>query len=548
MNIQTQSEIELKLSAFEKLGDNPTEVDIKYVSYLFKIPLQTIRQWLEERAGEDFQIDLSPADDKECSIIGMKKKNIINSQSQVKEEEAQQKQIKNQSIKSQTEVKQNQDAKKKKQIDKIKQSDPNKKAQKTFKKQAKLAAIQAQYSTFEDCKTQDKNVINNQNLKLPLSIQTQKLVQQIDISNKINNIVQNIDNRNQLQQQQSYLIRKEAKQNKLLSQKKKLIRLEKEKHQKDMNAQFNQQNSQSKGQQKQCIIIIDDEINQKSQLSTNPNKEIIYYNYYSTQTQYKQHINEKLQLLQDLSYFQDKKIKKPIMQALQEIQLGQYKQSEYNIAKQNDQRQNKMITNQQKNHQQSQAYPLINQTQIQKFSVQNNEQIPKSKQQNEKNPLNTEPQNLNQQSLKSNSNVSQESQKLTQLPPQQLSNHISLDFNSQSITAQPNLINSTNKSSPNQTTPSQVQIQESLQQQQTYIGSELNLIQAQINQTIQGPILQNNTDKKLQLPNYLSELIQMFNKNSQALGQAVEQITAVSNQQMVLMEKLDIIYEYVNIK
>ena len=39
MNTSTKSEIELKLSAFEKLGDNPTEVDIKYVSYLLKIPL-----------------------------------------------------------------------------------------------------------------------------------------------------------------------------------------------------------------------------------------------------------------------------------------------------------------------------------------------------------------------------------------------------------------------------------------------------------------------------------------------------------------------------
>ncbi|CAD8145515.1 unnamed protein product [Paramecium octaurelia] len=541
MNMQTQSEIELKLSAFEKLGDNPTEVDIKYVSYLFKIPLQTIRQWLEERAGVDFQIDLSPADDKECSIIGgMKKKNIINSQTQVKEEEAQQKLIKNQSIKSQIDVNQNQDAKKKKQIDKIKQSDPNKKAQKALKKQAKLAAIQAQYSTFEDCKTQEKYIFNNSNLKLPLSIQTQKLVQQIDISNKINNIVQNIDNRNQ---QQSLLIRKEAKQNRLLSQKKKLIRLDKEKNQKDMNASYNYYNSQSKGQQKQCLIIIDDEINQKNQLTINPNK--IYSNYYSNQSQNKYHTNEKLQLLQDLSYFQDKKIKKPIKQPLQDFQQVQNKQQEI---KQNDQKQNTILTNHSKNYQQSQAYPLINQAQIQNFSVQNNEQIHKQKQQNEKNPLNTQHQNLNQQFQKSNSNVSYQSQNLTQLPSQQQSNHIPLITNSQSIIALTNLTNSTSNTSPNQTTPSQVVNQESLQQQQAYIGSELSLIQDQINQTIQGPIQQTITDKKLQLPNYLLELIQMFNNNSQALGQAVQQITAVSNQQMVLMEKLDIIYEYVNTK
>ncbi|CAD8153327.1 unnamed protein product [Paramecium pentaurelia] len=95
MNLQTQSEIDLKLSAFDKLGDNPDEVDIKYVSYILKIPLQTIRLWLEERVEQDFQIDLSTIEETECQLIGsnMKNKELINQQNQVKEEDIQQKQI-----------------------------------------------------------------------------------------------------------------------------------------------------------------------------------------------------------------------------------------------------------------------------------------------------------------------------------------------------------------------------------------------------------------------------------------------------------------------
>ncbi|CAD8158815.1 unnamed protein product [Paramecium pentaurelia] len=539
MNIQTQSEIELKLSAFEKLGDNPTEVDIKYVSYLLKIPLQTIRQWLEERAGLDFQIDLSPAEDKECSIIGcvMKKKKLINQQSSVKEEEAQQKQTKNQSIKSSTDTKQNHDIKKKKQNDKIKQIDPNKQAQKSLKKQAKLAAKQAQQFLYEDSKTQEKNILDNQKQKLPFSIQTQKLVQQIDITNKINNIVQNIDNYNQQQQ-----IRKQKKQYKLLSQKKNLIRLDKEKNQKELQLQI----EQCKGQQRQCLIVIDDEINQKNQLSTNQNNERIQSNYYKTLNQNKLYSNDKLQLLKDLSYFQDKKIKKPIQQALQEIQFGQNKHSENNLIKQNEQKQNIIQINHQKHNQQSQAIQNINQTQMQNFYLQNNQQQQKLKQQIEKKSFNN--QNLNQQSQRQQSNLNNESLKLPQQHLQQQPNYLAQNCNSQSIPTQSNLTNQPNKSSPIQTTPTKFQNQESQLQKQPQIGSESNLIQTQFNQAIQGPITQNNLDKKLQLPNYLVELIQMFNKNTQALGQAVQQITAVSNQQMALMEKLDIIYECVNTK
>ncbi|CAD8067790.1 unnamed protein product [Paramecium primaurelia] len=533
MNIQTQSEIELKLSAFEKLGDNPTEVDIKYVSYLLKIPLQTIRQWLEERAQLDFLIDLSTAEDKECSIIGciMKKKKLINQQSSVKEEEAQQKQTKNQSIKSSTDTKQNQDIKKKKQNDKIKQIDPNKQAQKSLKKQAKLAAKQAQQFLYEDSKTQEKNILDNQKSKHPFSIQTQKLVQQIDITNKINNIVQNIDNYNQQQQQ----IRKQKKQYNLLSQKKNLIRLDKEKNYKELQLQI----EQCKGQQRQCLIVIDDEINQKNQLSTNQNNERIQSNYYKTLNQNKLHCNDKLQLLKDLSYFQDKKIKKPIQQKLQQIQFGQNKHSENNLIKQNEQKQNIIQIYHQKHNQQSQAIQNINQAQMQNVYLQHNQQQPKLKQQIEKKSFNN--QNLNQQSQRQQSNLPQQH-------IQQQTNYLAQNCNSQQIPTQSNLTDQPNKSSPIQTTPTKFQNQESQLQKQPQIGSELNLIQTQFNQAIQGPITQSNLDKKLQLPNYLLELIQMFNKNTQALGKAVEQITAVSNQQMALMEKLDIIYECVNTK
>ncbi|CAD8058381.1 unnamed protein product [Paramecium primaurelia] len=525
MNLQTQSEIDLKLSALDKLGDNPDEVDIKYVSYILKIPLQTIRQWLEERVEQDFQIDLSNIEDTECQLIGsnMKNKELINQQNLVKDEDIQQKQINTSFKQSSIDLKDNQVSKQKKIIDKNKQSYTDKIIEKDQKKQNNLIFKQSQQISYEDCKTQENKNIN------------QLIKELANMQNDNISISQNIDdNQDQLEQ-----LIQQNKQNQ------NLIHLEKEKDQQGMSQikLIEQQNNEQ--QQSKSLIFINDQVNQQNQIIKNSKKE-------KKQKQTNFNINDKQLTLQDLTHLKKKKIKNPIQQKLFEI--GQNQKFQNGIIKQSEQKQNIIQMNLTKKNQlqynvqqkQDQNSLYINQQQsesnlsegyqkdgqIINSTSQSHEQSNKQKQQVEIKTSNNQHQFQTQPHENTDYNSAIES--IKQQQKQSYSNGV--NCTSHSMT-QNNLSNSINQSS-------QKFQNKELQFQN---DSELNPIYIQSNNIIQGSVQQKYMDKIQQIP-YQFEMIQMFNNNSQALGQVIKLITAVSNYQIALIQKLDMIYECVNKK
>ncbi|CAD8189696.1 unnamed protein product [Paramecium octaurelia] len=66
----------MKQQILQDLGENPTEIDIKYISYITNIPAPQIKQWLEESQKTDVSIDIGS---KECLILGSKKPKGIKS-------------------------------------------------------------------------------------------------------------------------------------------------------------------------------------------------------------------------------------------------------------------------------------------------------------------------------------------------------------------------------------------------------------------------------------------------------------------------------------
>ncbi|CAD8146268.1 unnamed protein product [Paramecium octaurelia] len=76
MILSQDLEEDQKRLVYEQLGDNPTDVDIKYVSYLRNIPLLTIRQWLDEREGLEVQIEIQPEEEKDVEVLGNTQKKV----------------------------------------------------------------------------------------------------------------------------------------------------------------------------------------------------------------------------------------------------------------------------------------------------------------------------------------------------------------------------------------------------------------------------------------------------------------------------------------
>ncbi|CAK74120.1 unnamed protein product (macronuclear) [Paramecium tetraurelia] len=66
----------MKEQILQDLGENPTEIDIKYISYVTNIPAPQIKQWLEESQKSDLSIDIGS---KECLFLGSRKPKGIKS-------------------------------------------------------------------------------------------------------------------------------------------------------------------------------------------------------------------------------------------------------------------------------------------------------------------------------------------------------------------------------------------------------------------------------------------------------------------------------------
>ncbi|CAD8158443.1 unnamed protein product [Paramecium octaurelia] len=517
MNLQVQSDIDLKLSALEKLGDNPNEVDIKYVSYTLKITQQTIHQWLEEkRVEEDFQIDISPVEDTECQFIGcnVENKEFLNKQNQVKQEDAQQKQMQISFKSPSNEIKENEVSKIKVQINKIDQTKSNadKTAEKAQTKHINLVIRQSQQQSFEDCKTQEKSHQENQNADQFHS--TKKLLsihEQQEISNKQNvkgSLSKNIDHRAQQNQDQ---LNSQKIQKQQLKYQENLIRLEKEKDQQGTNQiKLIDQAKQSRNeQQNKSLIVLDKEAIKQNQIIENSKIK-------SKQSFKKLEISSKQQTLSDLTHLRRKKVENPVQQQL--FAIGQNKMLEHNVIQQTQQKQNKIqvnLTNQNQisqkiqqfqqtqdhnSHYINQQQPGLNLTEesIINSNVQSHEQQNKQQQQVEIQTSNSMHQNMTQTPEKLDHNLSIEPLKLQQ----QHQNHLVC---TSQLKDHNNPIN-----------------QASLQQQyrglQPQIDSEGNPLQIQSSQITHECIQQQYMDRMLQLPNQV-EMIQMFNYNQQVLGQ-----------------------------
>ncbi|CAK77820.1 unnamed protein product (macronuclear) [Paramecium tetraurelia] len=548
MNLQVQSDIDLKLSALEKLGDNPNEVDIKYVSYILKIPYQTIHQWLEEkRVEEDFEIDISPVEDTECQFIGsgVENKGLLNKQNLVKEEDAQKKQIQISFKSPKKDIKVNEVSKIKVKINKIDstKSSADKTLEKAQTKHINLVIRQSQQQSFEDCKTQEKSLQENQNANRFHS--NKNLLQQHEkqeVSNKQQNhkgsLSQNIDIKVQQNQDQFYSQKIQKQQ---LNQMNNLIRLEKEKDQQGMSQiKLIEQTNQSRNEkQHKSLIVLDKEaIKQNQIIETSKIK--------SKQSFKKQDISNKLQTLSDLTLLSKKKAQNPVQQ--QQFAIRQNKMFEHGVTQQQTQQiQNKIQVNhtnqnqisqkiqhfqQNQDHnslQVNQQQPVLNFTEerIINSNVESHEQLNKQQQQVEQKTSNSQHQNMTQPPEKLDHNLPIESLKLQQQP--QIYQVCTSQLRDQT--------NPTNQSS--------LQCQRGEVQPQN--DSEANPLQTQSSQITQGCIQQEYMDKMLQLPNQV-EMIQIFNYNQQVLGQVIKLITTVSNQQFALMQKLDLINQCVNKK
>ncbi|CAK68911.1 unnamed protein product (macronuclear) [Paramecium tetraurelia] len=194
MILQQDLEEDQKRQVYEQLGDNPTDVDIKYVSYLRNIPLLTIKQWLDEREGLEVQIEIQPEEEKDIEVITQKK---------VKQQRFQNLQVKEEGISkqhaSELQKKKNKTSESK---DKGKQH-KKKESNKSNLANKKIQKLNSKTSNISNHQSQDKkqsdNSSKNQNQKYQNKF---FLLKQFDqIQQNLAEVVQNNIQLNQPQQE-----------------------------------------------------------------------------------------------------------------------------------------------------------------------------------------------------------------------------------------------------------------------------------------------------------------------------------------------------------